>query len=167
MEATKSTSDKVSSGLKTASASLAKNYKFIVILLIAALFIAAAYYVFKTFVKPKLDPNYVENKEFTSPDINENDQGTADLYMFKVDWCPHCKKAMPIWEELSEEYQDKKINGYKMNFILVDGEADPETADKYNIKGYPTIKLMKDNQIIEYDAKPDRDTLLQFLNSTL
>ena len=74
---------------------------------------------------------------------------------------------MPIWEELSEEYQDKKINGYKMNFILVDGEADPETADKYNIKGYPTIKLMKDNQIIEYDAKPDRDTLLQFLNSTL
>ena len=161
------TKDKLSSGLKNASTSLAKNYKFIIILVIAAFFIAAAYYVFKNYVKPKLDPNYVANKEFTAADNNDNDEGVADLYMFKVDWCPHCKKAMPIWEELSNEYQGKKINGYKMNFILVDGEADPDTTDKFNIKGYPTIKLIKDNQIIEYDAKPDRDTLLQFLNSTL
>ena len=160
--------DKVKSGLKTASSSLAKNYKFIGILLIAALFILAAYYVFKNFVKPKLNPNYVENREFSPTAQGEGEaEGVADLYMFKVDWCPHCKKALPVWEGLAEEYQGKNINGYKMNFILVDGEADPETADKYNVKGYPTIKLVKDNQIIEYDAKPDHDTILQFLNSTL
>lgn len=158
----------MSSGLKNASTSLAKNYKFIGILLIAVIFIIAAYYVFKNFVKPKLNPSYVENKEFTpTAQGDDGDEGVADLYMFKVDWCPHCKKALPIWEDLAQEYQGKNINGYKLNFILVDGEADPDTADKYNIKGYPTIKLIKDNQIIEYDAKPDHDTILQFLNSTL
>ena len=39
--------------------------------------------------------------------------------------------------------------------------------DKYNIEGYPTIKLLKDGQVIEYDAKPSKDTLNQFLNTVL
>ena len=159
--------DQAKGQLKNVSSSLAKNYKFIGILLLTVVFIIAAYYVFRTFVKPKMNPNYVENREFKDTSQGPGDDAVADLYMFKVDWCPHCKKALPIWEDLSEEYQGKKINGYKVNFILVDGEADPDTTDQYNIKGYPTIKLVKDNQIIEYDAKPDRDTILQFLNSTL
>ena len=39
--------------------------------------------------------------------------------------------------------------------------------NQYNIEGYPTIKLLKDGQIIEYDAKPSKDTLNQFLNTVL
>ena len=157
--------DKVSIGLKSFSSSLVNNYKFIIILLIAALFIYAAYYVFKNYIKPSIEPSYVSNGEYDGK--TSDDKGIAEVYMFKVDWCPYCKKALPIWESVADEYQDKIINGYKLDFKVIDGEADPETADKYNVQGYPTIKLIKDNQIIEYDAKPDYDTLLQFLNSTL
>ena len=39
--------------------------------------------------------------------------------------------------------------------------------NQYNIEGYPTIKLLKDGQVIEYDAKPSKDTLNQFLNTVL
>jgi hypothetical protein len=39
--------------------------------------------------------------------------------------------------------------------------------DKYNIEGYPTIKLIKDNQVIEYDAKPTKLTMEQFLITVL
>jgi hypothetical protein len=39
--------------------------------------------------------------------------------------------------------------------------------NQYNVEGYPTIKLLKDGQIIEYDAKPSKDTLTQFLNTVL
>ncbi len=157
--------NKVSVGLKLISSSLVKNYKFIIILLLAAIFIYTAYYVFKNYIKPKIDPSYVSNNEYV--DKHSDDKGIAEVYMFKVDWCPHCKKALPIWESFSEDYQDKIINGYTLDFKLIDGEADSETTDKYNVLGYPTIKLIKDNQIIEYDAKPDYDTLLQFLNSAL
>ena len=38
---------------------------------------------------------------------------------------------------------------------------------EFNVEGYPTIKLLKDGQIIEYDAKPSKDTLNQFLNTVL
>ena len=164
---TQQTTSKISDKLKGATTSLGKNYKVIIIIILCALFILAAYYVFKNYVQPKINKDYKPNREFDETVSNQSDVGVADVYMFKVDWCPHCKKALPIWEDFSSEYQDKKINGYRLNFILVDGEAEPDTTDKFNIEGYPTIKLVKDNQIIEYDAKPDRDTLLQFLNSTL
>ena len=39
--------------------------------------------------------------------------------------------------------------------------------NKYKIEGYPTIKLLKDGNVIEYDAKPNKATLEQFLNTVL
>jgi thioredoxin-like negative regulator of GroEL len=62
---------------------------------------------------------------------------------------------------------NKTVNGIKINFFEVDCDSDPATAEKFNVKGYPTIKMLKGNQIIEYDAKPSKDTLTEFVNTTL
>ena len=35
----------------------------------------------------------------------------------------------------------------------IDADKNAEMADKYKVEGYPTIKLVYGNQIIEYDAK--------------
>ena len=61
----------------------------------------------------------------------------------------------------------QKINGYTINFIEVDCDANEALATKFKIEGYPTIKLMKGNQIIEFDAKPDETSLQQFLSNVL
>ena len=50
---------------------------------------------------------------------------------------------------------------------IIFGEENPDMADKYKVDGYPTIKLVKGNQVIEYDAKPTLENLKEFLNSTL
>jgi protein-disulfide isomerase-like protein with CxxC motif len=42
-----------------------------------------------------------------------------------------------------------------------------QMMNKYNVEGYPTLKLLKDGQVIEYDAKPTKETLTQFLNTVL
>jgi len=43
----------------------------------------------------------------------------------------------------------------------------PDLANKFNINGYPTIKLVKGNQIIEFDSKPEVKTLETFLSTVL
>ena len=88
------------------------------------------------------------------------------LILFYVDWCPHCKTTKPIWEKLKQQVGDG-VNGVKINFIEVDCDKDTDTASKFKVEGYPTIKMVRDNQVIEYDAKPDLDTLTQFLNTSL
>ena len=52
-------------------------------------------------------------------------------------------------------------------FTEINGEDNPDIADKYKVEGYPTIKLIKGSQIIEYDAKPSLPHLTEFLQSTL
>ena len=90
---------------------------------------------------------------------------------FYTDWCPHCKTAKPIWNDLKSEYQDKTINGYKVIFTDINCSEETAEVDKmmnqYNVEGYPTIKLLKDGQVIDFDSKPTKKTLTQFLNTVL
>ena len=103
--------------------------------------------------------------------IGSGNGNIAELLFFYTDWCPHCKTAKPIWNDLKSEYQDKTINGYKVIFTDINCSEETAEVDKmmnqYGIEGYPTIKLLKDGQIIEYDAKPSKETLTQFLNTVL
>ena len=42
-----------------------------------------------------------------------------------------------------------------------------QATKQYEIEGYPTIKLVKDGQVIDYDAKPDKETMLKFINTVV
>jgi thiol-disulfide isomerase/thioredoxin len=137
--------------------------KFIAIILVAALFIVIALYVYRSTVKQRQTLTHTENKP--SPTLHDK---RADLYLFYTDWCPFCKKTKPEWAQLKKQYDNgKKVNGYTLNFIEVDCEANSDLANKFDISGYPTIKLVKGNQVVEFDAKPDVKTLEQFLSTVL
>jgi thiol-disulfide isomerase/thioredoxin len=128
--------------------------------------IVFTYYLYKQFSNKT---SYNANREHMQSDPTSNKQ--AELILFYVDWCPHCKTAKPEWEKMKNEYEDKQINGY--NIIFTEYNCTNESPEveqlmnKYKIEGYPTIKLLKDNQIIEYDAKPTKATMEQFLNTVL
>jgi thiol-disulfide isomerase/thioredoxin len=152
--------------LRKNAAALLTNRKFFIVLVLTVIFIIAALYVYNTYVTPKLNADYVNNKEYVNKK-DSDDSDTATLYFFYTVWCPHCKTAQPVWKSLKEKIGDKKINGVKLSFVDVDCDKDTSTADKFKVEGYPTIKLVKGNKVIEYDAKPDSDTLMQFLNTSL
>lgn len=144
------------------------NNKLIILTII--LFCAIAIFFYFYYVSPQLKASYKPNNEKNAKDDTSGDN-TAELFFFFADWCPHCKAAKPIWNDLKAEYENKTINGYHVVFTEID--CSTETAevdkmmDKYNVEGYPTIKLLKDGQVIEYDAKPSKETLTQFLNAVL
>ena len=91
--------------------------------------------------------------------------------LFYVDWCPHCKTAKPEWEQVKAEYEGKTINGYSIVFTEINCTNETPDTEKlmntYKIEGYPTIKLLKDGQVIEFDAKPTKAHLEQFLKTVI
>ncbi len=143
--------------------SMAGNKQTFIIILVSLIFIIIALYTYRRFVSERINRDYVANSEFN----NTGDKKSADMYFFYTTWCPHCKTAKPIWTDFKNEMADKKVNGVKINYFEVDCDKDTATSDKFNVKGFPTIKIMYGNQIIEYDAKPSKDTLIEFLNSAL
>ena len=125
------------------------------------------FYVFKPIATAPV--TYSANAEHDT--YSSQNGKDAEIMLFYVDWCPHCKTAKPAWNDVKSEYENKTINGYKVIFTEVN--CTEETAEvehlmnKYNIEGFPTIKLLKDGQVVEYDAKPTKETLTQFLNTVL
>lgn len=171
--------------MKEQSFKVAANKQVVLILGVLFLFICLAIYVYQQYVVPKLNPTYAANTEFINE--MEADGKAANLMYFNVSWCPHCKAANVVWDKLiaALDPTSNVINGYKINLMKIDcdnvdkkhGSDDTAAAaeaaktskllDKYKIEGYPTIKLVKGNEVIEYNAKTDFNTLMHFLNTVL
>ena len=154
------------SRIKSAGSNLSTNTLLIAGAVILFGIIAIFYYFY--YVAPASQAKYHANYEQIP---EEQASKTAELLFFYADWCPHCKAAKPIWKDLKSEYENKTINGYKVIFTEVDCSEETAEVEKlmnqYSVEGYPTIKLLKDGQIIEYDAKPSKEMLTKFLNTAL
>lgn len=116
----------------------------------------------------------IMKKDETKNVANANRRNkTADLYIFHVKWCPHCRTALPIWQSFSDDYNDREVNGVRVKCHTIDctDDADPTITEyiaKYNIESYPTVKLvLGDGTVIEFDAKIERDSLTNFLDTVL
>jgi thiol-disulfide isomerase/thioredoxin len=143
------------------------NTKFLLILFVVILFSVVGLVVFRRTLGGASGNNYVTNNEFIQKDSKQQGITSADIYFFYTEWCPHCKTAKPIWADFKSQMSGKKVNGVTLNFFEIDCDKDTATSDKFNVKGFPTIKLMKGNQIIEYDAKPSTANLIEFVNTSL
>jgi thiol-disulfide isomerase/thioredoxin len=95
----------------------------------------------------------------------------AEMLFFYTDWCPHCTSAKPEWEAFKAQYKDTQINGYTITFNGINCTKEtPESEsmmEKYKVDGYPTIKLLANNKVFNFDAKPSKANLTQFVNTVL
>ena len=162
--------DSVNNGMNAVKGILF-NKKFIIILVVTAIFIGVAFWVYTTYIAPSISPDYVPNREFTDGEGTN----TAELFMFSVDWCPYSKAAKPIWKKLTEKYQGQEVNGTLLEVKEIDGDKQAQELENFESKylngkkidGYPSIYMVKDDKVVEYEAKPKLDTLKEFINSVL
>ena len=69
------------------------------------------------------------------------------LVMFYAPWCGHCKKFKPELEKAAAVLR-------KENLIVakVDATAEKKLAEKYKVRGYPTVKFFKKGVASDYTA---------------
>jgi len=108
----------------------------------------------------------------TDSDTQANSGKEALIYFFHADWCPHCKKAQPEWDAFKMSQHNKLKNGYVVKCISVDCTNDKESTAKqlineFNIESYPTVKMVKDNTTIDYDASVKTASLNKFVDIML
>jgi len=149
--------------LKKSAEWIMNNKKVVGYVFIAVFFIVLAQQVYNRHVKSTNNYSYYEGYSNNS---NNNDN-VAIIRMFKVDWCPHCKKALPEFQSVKDQYDGKTINGYKLSLVVVDGEdpTNESLVNEFKIQGYPTVVLTKDGKNIEYEAKVNKTTLQEFINT--
>jgi thiol-disulfide isomerase/thioredoxin len=138
------------------------SWKTMLIVVCAIILIIIAYSYFKQQMAPTFRPS--DKEGFDS-------KKESEIMMFSTDWCPHCKASKPEWEQVKAEYNGKAINGYKILFTDVNCTTETPDTEKlmtqYKVEGFPTIILLKDGQIISFDAKPTKDNITKFLNTVL
>lgn len=147
------------------------NPTAILIVVVILLFLGAAVYYYVNYVNPGSVFNFTDHSVKESQNDEIQADGDAEIIMFHADWCPHCKTAKPEWDKVMNKYDGKRINGY--NVVFTDVNCTEETPDvqemmeTYKVEGFPTIKLVKGDQVIDFEAKPTESTLTQFLNTIL
>jgi thiol-disulfide isomerase/thioredoxin len=91
-----------------------------------------------------------------------------DIYFFYATWCPHCKTALPKWNAFCDANNNKVINGSLVYCHTIDctDNTSPEVInklDEFDVKGFPTVKMVKDGIHINFDTKITESALKQFV----
>ena len=71
-------------------------------------------------------------------EVLEHD-GPVAVQLF-APWCGHCKALKPAWKAATKALQGK------VKLVVVDATAEQQLAQKYGVRGYPTILIFGDNK---------------------
>jgi len=138
------------------------NFYIYIILVIAfiVLCLYGAYNYYQQYQKKQEEAQYMENKEFLKKATSIH----TEFYFFHTKWCPHCKTAMEVWNNIKES---SRFGEYKIHFIDIDCEDKKNKAlvHSHEIKEYPSYVLVAKGKKYIYDANLSEDTLERFIQA--
>ena len=84
----------------------------------------------------------VEVSDATFKSDIEQHQGLAMVDLW-AEWCGPCRMVAPIVEALATEYEGK------LKVAKLDVDANPETAQRFNVRSIPTMLFFRDGKVVD------------------
>lgn len=90
---------------------------------------------------------------------NPEENNKPRFVLFHVTWCGYCRDFLPTWKKF------KKININNNKIIIEDNDCtdNEEIKIKYNIKSFPTLLLINDNDIKNFEGERSIEELQKFI----
>jgi len=82
----------------------------------------------------------IDDRTFDSQVLQSDKPVLVDLW---APWCGPCNSIEPVIEKLAGAYGDH------IRFTRCNVDHNPETPDKYGIKGIPTLMFFKGGQLVD------------------
>ena len=82
------------------------------------------------------------------------------LVKFYAPWCSHCKRLEPVWEEVAAVLKNDPDN--YVNVARVDCNEHKQVGSRFDIAGFPTIKMISKGKMYEYRGKKDVGEIVKF-----
>jgi thioredoxin domain-containing protein 5 len=78
------------------------------------------------------------------------------LIKFYAPWCGHCRQLEPVYEKVAE-----LLNG-EVNVAKVDVPQSRDLGTRFDIKGFPTLKLLSKGQVYTYKGRRTAEDIAEF-----
>ena len=111
----------------------------------------------------QLGHGFQEAHEISTRNFDKVKQGMW-LLKFYAPWCGHCKKMAPVFEEVAEHFH--RQDGSHVSVGRIDGTAHPGLTEPFNVKGYPTLLLLRDGDVLaEFKGPRTFKAITEFVES--
>lgn len=91
-------------------------------------------------------------------ELSEIPQNGKVILDFFTEWCGPCKKIAPMFQSLSEQYDN-------ITFLKANAEEAEEVAAKYNIVCFPTFVFIKDGEEVSRISTSKTESLTEKISN--
>lgn len=85
----------------------------------------------------------------------DNVNGKNKIELYYANWCGHCTRFKPVWEEMKPELEDMGVSCYEY-----EDSQDSAKVKAANVQGFPTIRVTQNGITADYDGPRTKEAIM-------